>query len=115
VGAFFEGGSSDMVKIMERLIKFPEETLIFPGHEYALNFLPNAFKLDKENHQLKIILEWAQECKNKLNPAAPSSIGQELICNMYMRSVIKDGLKGFFQNVDHEDKIKLIEAVYDTV
>lgn len=115
IGAFFEGNANDMVNIMEKLIKFPEETLIFPGHEYALNFLPNAYKLDKENQKLRSILEWAQESKKKSMPAAPSSIGQEKICNMYMRAVMKDGLKGYFENVNHSDKIKLIETVYEII
>ena len=111
IGAFFEGNAKDMVNIMRRMVKLPPNTLLYPGHEYALNFLPNAVKLD---NSIQERLDWALECKKNGIHAAPSSIGDEMKTNCYMR-VVLDTISRYFPNVNPTDHVALMEAVYNTV
>ncbi len=61
VGAFFEGDAAGMTAIIKKVLaRVPPRALLYCGHEYALNFLPNAANLDKANEKLKERLAWAQ-------------------------------------------------------
>jgi len=61
VGAFFEGDAAGMTAIIKKVIeRVPPSTMMYCGHEYALNFLPNAANLDKGNERLRERLAWAQ-------------------------------------------------------
>ena len=108
VGAFFEGNSMQMVEIMKRVVKLPHKTLIYCGHEYALNFLPNACAFDAS---ITPRLKWAQECRNNNLPAAPSTIAEEVKSNMYMRTVLGT-LSTIFEA---KDEVKLMEEVYSKI
>jgi len=49
VGAFFEGASRIVFGSIQKLIKLPDQTLIFPGHEYAEMTLRFAKFIEPEN------------------------------------------------------------------
>jgi len=108
VGAFFEGTSRDMVQCMKRLAGLPASTLVWPGHDYALNFLPNASGLDTDNAPLKTQLEWATRCRQGKVPAVPSTIKTESETNIYMRCVTATALTGLlFQHGNHQAKVQM--------
>jgi hydroxyacylglutathione hydrolase len=88
VGAFFEGSSSAMVPNLLRLAALPPETLVWPGHDYALTFLPNACALDRHNAALPPRLAWAQRCRDAGVPAVPSTIRAEIETNLYVRAAL---------------------------
>jgi hydroxyacylglutathione hydrolase len=48
-GRFFEGGAADFVKSRQKLDALPEDTLIFPGHEYTVSNLEFASRIDPLN------------------------------------------------------------------
>jgi len=112
VGAFFEGNAEDMVAVMKKVVKLPPSTSLYCGHEYALNFLPNAAKLDKDNAAVQERLIWAQTRREAKLPTVPSTIGDEMRTNLYMRTVLG--------NLDHlfpgkKDPVELMKAVYEVV
>lgn len=112
VGAFFEGKAEDMVEIMKRVVKLPPKTLIYCGHEYAMNFFPNAAKTDKDNAEMKERLVWAETRRAAGLPTVPSTLADEMRTNLYMRTVLGTVSPLFGGKTD---PVELMEACYDTV
>jgi hydroxyacylglutathione hydrolase len=72
--AFFEGDSVAMVSIFRRLVELiPPETVVYCGHDSAMNFLPNALARDPTNAALAHRLAWAQQHRYNGTPAMPPS------------------------------------------
>ena len=99
-GRVFEGSYKDMYNSLLKLKSLPPETKIYFGHEYTLNNSIFCDKFDKNNPELnrKII-----DIKNKLNnklPTVPSSIKDELDCNIFLRA---KSLKEFSKLRDLKD------------
>ncbi|KAL1923119.1 uncharacterized protein VTP21DRAFT_9495 [Calcarisporiella thermophila] len=81
-GKFFEGDAQDMyTNLVENLAKLPPETWVFCGHEYTRANLQFALTVDPQNEVLVNKIAW---CHNK-TITVPSTIGQELSFNPFMR------------------------------
>ena len=99
-GRVFEGSHKDMFNSLLKLKSLPLATKIYFGHEYTLNNSIFCSKFDKNNSELdrKII-----DIKKKLNnglPTVPSSIKDELDCNIFLRA---KNLKEFSKLRDLKD------------
>ena len=99
-GRVFEGSHKDMFNSLLKLKSLPPETKIYFGHEYTLNNSIFCSKFDEDNYKLdrKII-----DIKKKLNnglPTVPSSIKDELDCNIFLRA---KNLKEFSKLRDLKD------------
>ncbi|XP_041367358.1 hydroxyacylglutathione hydrolase, mitochondrial-like isoform X2 [Gigantopelta aegis] len=85
-GKFFEGTGSDMYHaLVEVLGSLPSETKVFCGHEYTVSNLKYASHVEPTNQVLKNKLEWAKSQRDKKEPTIPSTIGEELQINPFMR------------------------------
>lgn len=85
-GRFFEGSPSQMyTALVEILSKLPSNTKVFCGHEYTINNLKYALHAEPENEDMKAKLSWAQSQRAKGLPTIPSTIGEELKINPFMR------------------------------
>lgn len=120
VGAFFEGDSTLMIRVFQRLLSLnlSPDTLIYAGHDYALNFYPNALARDKNNLHIARLLTWAQECKAAGQPAMPTTFGDELATNLFLRVVSHTVEMGaLYPEWDSQkgDLPDLLSRVYDTV
>ena len=85
-GRIFEGSYEEMFFSLNKLKKLPKKTKIYCGHEYTLKNSEFCLKNDKNNLELK---NKVLEIKKKINsqiPTIPSTIGDELACNIFLRA-----------------------------
>ena len=85
-GRIFEGTYEQMFDSLMKLKKLPKNTKVFCGHEYTLQNSKFCMVYDENNENLKIKIN---DIKIKLKaglPTIPSSIKDELECNIFLRS-----------------------------
>lgn len=84
-GRLFEGTAADMHNNMLKLSALPEDTRIYPGHEYTINNLEFALTLEPNNAAIQAKLHWAQEARAKNQPTIPSTVAEEKTINPFIR------------------------------
>ena len=85
-GRIFEGTYKQMYDSLIKLKNLPRDTKIYCGHEYTLKNSMFCSKYDKDNKNLeKKIFEINDKLKKNL-PTIPSTIGEELSCNIFLRA-----------------------------
>ncbi len=86
-GRFFEGTGTDMYHSMNRIKEqnMPLDTKIFCGHEYSLSNLAFAQAVEPSNMELNKKLRWVIEQRNENLPTIPSTWGEELSYNPFLR------------------------------
>jgi len=85
-GKIFEGTYEQMFASLNKLKKLPIDTKIYCGHEYTLKNSLFCLEHEKNNKNLeKKIFEIKDKLKNNL-PTLPSTIGEELACNIFLRA-----------------------------
>jgi len=85
-GRIFEGTYEEMFSSLQLIKSFPEKTKVYCGHEYTLKNSEFCIYYDENNSKLK---EKINSIKKKLNrnlPTIPSTIKEELDCNIFLRS-----------------------------
>ena len=85
-GRIFEGTYSQMFNSLMKLKELPENTKVYCGHEYTKKNLDFCLTYDANNKNLKTKVHQVDErLKNGL-PTIPSTIKDELECNIFLRS-----------------------------
>ena len=85
-GKIFEGTYSQMYNSLMKIKALPEKTRIYCGHEYTKQNSKFCITHDQDNENLKIkIKDIDEKLKNNL-PTIPSTIKEELECNIFLRS-----------------------------
>jgi len=85
-GKIFEGTYTQMFDSLMKLKELPKNTKVFCGHEYTLQNSKFCIVHDQNNKNLKIKIN---DIKIKLKaglPTIPSTIKDELECNIFLRS-----------------------------
>ena len=85
-GRLFEGTYAQMYDSLKKLKELPKNTKVFCGHEYTLENSKFCIAHDKNNEKLK---KKINDIKLKLKsglPTVPSTIKDELECNIFLRS-----------------------------
>jgi len=99
-GKIFEGTYEQMYCSLNKFKELPKETKIYCGHEYTLQNSVFCATYDKNNNELnKKILEVKSKRDRNL-PTIPSTIGEELACNIFLRA---KNLKDFSKLRDLKD------------
>ena len=99
-GKIFEGTHTQLFDSLKKLKELPHETKIFCGHEYTMQNSKFCIAHDENNENLKNkIEEIKKKLKNNL-PTIPSTIKEELECNIFLRS---DSVKNFSKLRDLKD------------
>ena len=99
-GRIFEGTYEQMYYSLNKFKELPKETKIYCGHEYTLQNSVFCATYDKNNNELnKKILEVKSKRDRNL-PTIPSTIGEELACNIFLRA---KNLKDFSKLRDLKD------------
>ena len=99
-GKIFEGSYSQMFNSLAKLKKLPQSTKIFCGHEYTKQNSKFCIANDKNNENLKTkINDIELKLKGGL-PTIPSTIKDELECNIFLRS---SNVEGFSKLRDLKD------------
>ena len=85
-GRIFEGTYSQMYESLKKIKDLPQDTKVFCGHEYTIQNSKFCILHDKNNENLKKkIKEVKKKLQNNL-PTIPSTIKEELECNIFLRS-----------------------------
>ena len=85
-GRIFEGTYSQMFSSLMKLKALPKRTKVFCGHEYTKQNSNFCITHDKKNKNLKAKMNNIEKkLKNGL-PSIPSTIKDELECNIFLRS-----------------------------
>ena len=99
-GKIFEGTHSQMYESLRKIKELPEDTKIFCGHEYTLNNSKFCSVHEQNNKTLtNRIIEIKKKLQNGL-PTIPSTIKEELECNIFLRS---ENVKTFSKLRDLKD------------
>ncbi|KAM0023673.1 putative hydroxyacylglutathione hydrolase [Helianthus debilis subsp. tardiflorus] len=86
-GKFFEGTAEQMHEsLCVTLASLPKQTKVYCGHEYTVKNLQFAQTVEPENAKISQKLSWAQQQRQSGLPTIPSTIGEELEFNPFMRA-----------------------------
>ena len=85
-GRIFEGTYEEMFRSLNKIKSLPMETKIYCGHEYTLNNSKFCIKHDPKNEKLKKKIENIRKKIKDGLPTIPSTIHEELDCNIFLRT-----------------------------
>lgn len=84
-GRLFEGTPRQMHDSLTRLIRLPDDTRVYCGHEYTLSNLKFARAAEPDNAQLAVLEARMQALRDAGEPTLPSTIAQEKATNPFVR------------------------------
>ena len=84
-GRLFEGTPRQMHDSLSRLMRLPDGTRVYCGHEYTLSNIRFAKAADPGNAALQELEEKARRQRDQNLPTLPSTIGQEKATNPFVR------------------------------
>lgn len=113
-GRFFEGTPQQMQDaLIGQLATLPDDTLVYCGHEYALQNLRFGHMVEPDNEDTRALLERAQASDLEGRQAlVPSTIGQEKRINVFMR-VHEPTVQAFVGKNTSLDTMQAIRAAKD--
>ena len=110
-GRIFEGDHNQMLESLNKIKKFPKETLIYCGHEYTYKNAEFCMKYDVDNLDLKNKFLKVKELRAKNLPTIPAVLGDELKTNIFLRCS-ENELK-IKLNMKNQDNLKVFRKVRD--
>ena len=99
-GRIFEGTYTQMFESLNFFKSLPYDTNIYCGHEYTLKNSEFCLKYDPNNQNLKKKIEKIKEKLNRNLPTLPTTIKDEIECNIFLRS---ENLESFSKLRDLKD------------
>ena len=99
-GRIFEGDHKQMLTSLNKIKKLPKDTKIYCGHEYTYKNAEFCMKYDNDNINLKKQFEKIKKLRSNNLPTIPSTIEEELACNIFLRA---KNLKDFSKLRDLKD------------
>ena len=84
-GRLFEGTPRQMHESLSRLMKLPDETRVYCGHEYTVSNIRFARVVEPDNFALRELETQAKLQRDKDLPTLPSTIAQEKATNPFVR------------------------------
>ena len=85
-GRLFEGTAAQMDESLAKLAALPPATAVYCAHEYTLSNMRWARAVEPDNQPLQSWQARAEQQRAEGQPTLPSSIGQELSCNPFLRA-----------------------------
>ena len=85
-GRIFEGTYEQMFSSLQIFKKFPKDTKIFCGHEYTMKNAEFCKMQDQQNEKLNKKFEKIKNLLDKGLPTMPTTIDDELNCNIFLKS-----------------------------
>jgi hydroxyacylglutathione hydrolase len=85
-GRLFEGTPVQMEASLAKLAALPADTAVYCAHEYTLSNMRWARAVEPNNQTLQSWQARAEQQRAQGQPTLPSSIGQELSCNPFLRA-----------------------------
>lgn len=84
-GRLFEGTPRQMHDSLSRLMRLPDGTRVYCGHEYTLSNIRFAMSADPDNAALRDLEAKARQQRDRGLPTLPSTVGQEKATNPFVR------------------------------
>jgi hydroxyacylglutathione hydrolase len=84
-GRLFEGTPSQMHESLSRLMRLPDDTRVYCGHEYTVSNIRFARAVEPDNAALRELESWAKEQRDRDRPTLPSTVRQEKATNPFVR------------------------------
>lgn len=109
IGAFFEGTAEQMIAALDKLTALPDNTCVFPGHEYTVNFMKFSAKIDPSDAFVASKLKEFEALRSQSLPTVPSTIADEKKFNMFAR--VRDPALQKLTGI--ADPVKLMEHLYN--
>jgi hydroxyacylglutathione hydrolase len=85
-GRLLEGTAAEMFDSLQRLAALPPETLVCCGHEYTESNARFALTVEPENRALRARADEVAVLRAQGKPTVPTTIGQELATNPFLRA-----------------------------
>jgi hydroxyacylglutathione hydrolase len=85
-GRVFEGTMEQMWDSLQKLMKLPDDTMMFCGHEYTLGNARFCLSVEPENKALQERVAQAQKLRMEKQPTLPVSMGTEKATNVLLRA-----------------------------
>lgn len=84
-GRLFEGDPQMMINSLTKLMRLPDDTRVYFGHEYTEKNLRFALTLEPDNRKLVEKHAWSVEQGRAHRPTVPTTIGSEKDTNPFLR------------------------------
>ncbi|MEC7875578.1 MAG: hydroxyacylglutathione hydrolase [Pseudomonadota bacterium] len=84
-GRLFEGSPKEMYRSLMKIKGFPDDTLIYCGHEYTISNLKFASIVEKNNESIKKRLDMALQTRELNQPTVPANLEIEKQTNPFLR------------------------------
>lgn len=84
-GRLFEGTASQLYQSLLRLAAFPDDSLIYCGHEYTMNNLKFAARVEPENGMIQERLNAARATRAREQATVPATLAIEKQTNPFLR------------------------------
>ncbi|XP_067843100.1 probable hydrolase PNKD isoform X2 [Heptranchias perlo] len=115
-GRIFEGSSSLMLSSLDVVGTLGDETLLWPGHEYAQDNLMFAASVEPDNPAIFNKLDWVLHQRHEKRCTCPSTIGEEKEYNPFLRTHSADLHEALgIQRVANEDSTRFRSRVLEEV
>jgi hydroxyacylglutathione hydrolase len=88
-GRVFEGTAEQMLFSLKKLAALPIDTLIYCGHEYTLDNLRFASRVEPENAEIRQRIKLTENLRSNNHPSLPSTIELEKKTNPFLRCMHK--------------------------
>ena len=84
-GRIFEGTYEQMFSSLNKFKSLPVDTKIYCGHEYTKSNFNFCYEYEQNNIHLKKKLKWINSRLKKMQPTIPTTIGDEINTNIFLR------------------------------
>jgi hydroxyacylglutathione hydrolase len=71
---------------LQKIAALPDDTLVYPGHNYTEENYEFALTIEPDNKVVKKYLQTIKDLEKQGKPIVPSNIGQERATNVFLRS-----------------------------
>jgi len=85
-GRPIECDASTMWHSLQKIATLPDDTLVYPGHDYTEENYEFALTIELNNKLVKKALQRIKQWQKLDKPTVPSSIGQERATNIFLRA-----------------------------
>ena len=96
-GRLFEGTPTQMSQSLAKFVALPKNTLVYCTHEYTLSNIRFALAVEPNNANLITWADTAKALRDQNLPTLPTTIGQELQVNPFMRCDQKEVIDAAMQ------------------
>ncbi|KAI5932642.1 Hydroxyacylglutathione hydrolase-like protein [Manis javanica] len=107
-GRRLESSAQQMYQSLAKTLgTLPPETKVFCGHEHTLANLEFAQKVEPCNDHVRTKLSWAKKRDEDDVPTVPSTLGEELLYNPFLR-VAEEPVRKFTGKVDPAEVLEVL-------